>query len=81
MDEAAPSDPKPINGLPFAQGRSFAALDDYLAHLRDRAGPVGQPWYREIGSGLYERVSTRVPAAAAERLTRTALMARYGFTR
>ncbi|HST36399.1 MAG TPA: hypothetical protein VLK25_07200 [Allosphingosinicella sp.] len=29
--------------LPFAHGHSFATLDAYLAHLRDYAGPVGQP--------------------------------------
>lgn len=73
--------PKPIKGLPFAQGRAFICLDDYLAHLRERAGPIGQPWYRETGAGVYERVGTRVPAGPRERLTRGQLLARYGFAR
>lgn len=67
--------------LPFAHGRSFASLDAYLAHLRDHAGPVGQPWYREIRPGLYERVTTLAPAGEPERVSRDALMRRFGFTR
>lgn len=67
--------------LPFAHGRSFASLDEYLAHLRDRAGPVGQPWYREIRPGVYEQVTTRVPAGTPEIVTREELMRRFGFTR
>ena len=51
--------------LPFAHGRSFATLDEYLAHLRDRAGPVGQPWYRKVGADSYELVTTRAPARRA----------------
>lgn len=52
---------QPRRQLPYAHGRSFATLDDYLAHLRQYAGPVGQPWYREIRPGTYELVTTRVP--------------------
>ena len=55
-----------VRRLPFAHGRSFATLDDYLAHLRDRAGPIGQPWYREVRPGVYELVTSRAPPGAPE---------------
>lgn len=67
--------------LPFAHGRSFATLDEYLAHLRDRAGPVGQPWYREIRPGVYELVTSLRPRGEPEIYTREELMGRFGFTR
>jgi hypothetical protein len=77
----APDGHRPPGPLPYAQGRSFATLDAYLAHLRDHAGPIGQPWYREIRRGVYERVTTRQPRGAPETFTRAELMRRYGFTR
>lgn len=49
----------PANPLPFAHGKNFASLDEYLAHLREYAGPVGQPWYRHMGPGRYEVVTTQ----------------------
>jgi len=67
--------------LPFAHGRTFASLDEYLAHLRDRAGPIGQPWYREVRPGVYERVTNRVPPPAPRTYTREELLARFGFSR
>lgn len=70
-----------VRRLPFAHGRGFATLDDYLAHLRDRAGPVGQPWYRELRPGVYELVTSRVPAGAPQIHTREELMRRFGFSR
>lgn len=73
------SGPGPIKSLPFAQGRAFVCLDDYLAHLRERAGPIGQPWYREVAPGLYERITTRRPPNPEERVTRASLLERYGF--
>jgi len=76
-----PGDQGAVRTLPFAHGRSFSSLDDYLAHLRDYAGPVGQPWYREIRPGVYQRVTTRVPPAADDIATREELMRRFGFTR
>ncbi len=79
MDDAGPGgNTRP---LPFANGRSFATLDDYLAHLRDHAGPIGQPWYRQIRRGVYEHVTTRMPRGAPETYTREELMRRFGFTR
>lgn len=70
-----------VRRLPFAHGRSFATLDDYLAHLRDRAGPIGQPWYRELRPGVYELVTSRAPAGAPEIHSREELMRRFGFSR
>lgn len=66
---------------PFAHGRSFATLDEYLAHLRDRAGPIGQPWYRKIGADTYELATNTVPRGRPETFTRQQLMERFGFTR
>lgn len=71
----------PSRPLPYAHGRTFATLDEYLAHLRQFAGPIGQPWYRETRPGFYERVTTRVPRGAPETYTRDQLMQKFGFTR
>ena len=72
--------------LPFSHGRSFATLDGYLAHLRDHAGPIGQPWYREIRRGVYELVSSARPLVPEQEqetrlFTREQLMERFGFSR
>jgi len=74
-------DGQAARSLPFSHGRSFATLDEYLAHLRDRAGPIGQPWYRKVGADTYELVTTNVPRGRPERFTRQQLMERFGFTR
>ena len=68
----------PVPGLPFAQGRAFASLDDYLAFLRER-GKHDVPWYREIGPGLYELVSRRGPGATPRTYTRAELERKFGF--
>ena len=70
----------PVSGLPFSHGRSFSTLDEYLAHLRENAGPIDQPWWREISPGVYEHVK-RMPRAKRETATHTELMQRFGFTR
>lgn len=73
----------PRRELPYAHGRSFATLDEYLAHLERYAGPVGQPWYRKIGSDLYQRVTTVRTLDGRnqpETFTREQLMREYGFT-
>lgn len=66
--------------LPYAQGRSFATLDDYLAFRRER-GAIDLPWYREARPGVYELVTRRGPGAPPKTFTRAELMRRYGFTR
>ena len=70
-----------VRDLPSSFGRSFATLDDYLEHLRRYAGPVDQPWYREIRPGVYELVTTISPAPAPKLYTREELMREFGFTR
>jgi len=68
--------------LPFAQGRTFATLDAYLAHLKSN-GAIGLPWFREIRPGVYVRATTFVPtedATNAHQLyTREDLLKRFGF--
>lgn len=70
-----------VQGLPSSFGKSFATLDQYLEHLRNYAGPVDLPWYREIKPGVYELVTTIRPAPPPELFTRAQLMQKYGFTR
>jgi hypothetical protein len=67
-----------VANLPFSRGKSFCCLDEYLAHL-EQQGAIDLPWWREIGPGLYERV-TRMPEAARETATREELMRRFGFS-
>jgi len=70
-----------VKGLPSSFGRSFASLDEYLEHLRNHAGPIDLPWYREIRPGVYEYVTSMRPAPAAKTYTRQELMREFGFTR
>jgi hypothetical protein len=68
-----------VADLPYARGRTFATLDEYLAHL-EALGAIDLPWWREIRPGVYERV-TSVRNRPREVATREELMQRYGFTR
>lgn len=68
---------------PDADGREFATLDAYLAHLRKLAAPMDRPWYREVKPGLY-RLETGnfrpLDGRAEPRLfTRAELERRFGF--
>jgi hypothetical protein len=69
-----------IGGLPFAHGKSFRTLDEYLQHLERYAAPIDQPWWREIRPGVYEHVK-RMPGAERQIATREELMKRFGFSR
>jgi len=69
-----------VAGLPFAHGKTFRTLDEYLEHLERYAAPIDQPWWREIRPGVYEHVK-RMPGAPREVATREELMKRFGFTR
>lgn len=68
-----------VAGLPYARGKSFAGLDDYLRHLQSNAA-VDLPWWREIRPGVYEHVKT-MRGAAPEIATRAELMKKFGFSR
>lgn len=70
-----------IRNLPSSFGKSFATLNEYLEHLRRYAGPIDQPWYREIRPGVYELVTTMRPAPPPRTFTREQLMREYGFSR
>ena len=69
---------KAVANLPFAHGRSFCRLDDYLAHL-ERQGAIDLPYWRPLRGDLYERVK-RMSGATREIATRAELMKRFGFT-
>jgi hypothetical protein len=68
-----------VANLPYARGKTFRTLDEYLAHL-EAQGAVDLPWWREIRPGVYERVTSK-PEAGREVATREELMRRFGFTR
>jgi hypothetical protein len=68
-----------VANLPYARGKTFRTLDEYLAHL-EAQGAVDLPWWREIRPGVYERV-TNMPEARREVVTREELMRRFGFAR
>lgn len=77
MTQQAPTSSVQVE-LPFAQGRSFASLDEYLA-FRQRRGAHGVPWYRRITGDRYELVSRRGPGAAPVIHTRAELAKKFGF--
>ena len=68
-----------VANLPYARGKSFRTLDEYLAHL-ERQGAIDLPWWRQVEPGVYERVARR-PGRTPERATRAELMRRFGFSR
>ena len=86
MDEASKMDEagrgEGVADLPYARGRRFRTLDDYLAHLRQN-GAIDLPWWREVAPGVYElQTSMRtLDGQRPERATREELMRRFGFTR
>ena len=65
--------------LPFARGRSFATLDEYLAHL-ESLGPQDAPWYLQVEPGVYELQGRRSRFEPAKRYTRAELAEKYGFS-
>lgn len=69
-----------VANLPYARGKVFNSLDEYLTYLEETQGPIDKPWWREIKPGLYEHM-IHMPGAERETATREELMERYGFTR
>lgn len=79
---APPSSDEGRAGLPYAFGRRFRTLDEYLLHLKQKAGPIDLPWWRQVGPDRFERVTgKRVPAGKREAVTRAELLKRFGFER
>ena len=68
-----------VANLPFARGKVFHSLDEYLAHL-EKLSAIDLPYWREIKPGVYEHV-IRMPEAEREIATREELMQRFGFER
>lgn len=75
----SPANEQGVANLPYAHGKVFHSLDDYLAHL-EKLGQIDLPWWRQIRPGVYEQVTT-MTGAVPEVATREELMRRYGFTR
>ena len=67
-----------VADLPYSSGKSFATLDEYLAHLRKR-GAYDVPYYEEISPGVYEVIARRGPGAPRLTFTREELKRKFGF--
>ena len=78
--QSSAGDKQGVAGLPFAHGRSFCTLDEYLAHLEKAAAPIDQPWWKEVRPGVFQHISTGT-SAGHETATRAELMKRFGFSR
>jgi hypothetical protein len=67
--------------LPYANGREFRSLDEYLA-FRKTLGTTDRPWYEEISPGIYYlKGGRRLPASRERTYTRQELMEKFAFTR
>lgn len=69
---------QPIGNLPFARGRSFHTLDEYLA-WREQLGAMDFPWYREVAPDIYELQTNMRPKPEKTRFTRAELEQQFGF--
>jgi hypothetical protein len=70
-----------VANLPYARGRSFGTLDEYLAFRRE-GGAIDLPWYREVRPGLYKLETGNLRPAGPERyFTRDELERKFGFAR
>lgn len=71
----------PVTNLPYARGRSFRTLDEYLA-FRRKSGAIDLPWYREVRPGLYKLETGNLRPPGPERyFTREELERKFGFER
>lgn len=76
------SEKEAIAGLPYARGRSFRTLGEYLLYLEQYNGTIGLPWWRAIGPDRFEFVtSMRSSSQKREVATRTDLEKRFGFVK
>ena len=66
-----------VAGLPYAHGKVFSTLDQYLQHLH-KLSAIDLPYWREIRPGIYEQV-TSMTGATPEIATREQLLERYCF--
>lgn len=71
-----------VANLPFARGRVFRSLDEYLAYRRE-LGATDIPYYEEISPGIFRLTGGMrrpIPGEPARNLTRAELAAQFGFT-
>lgn len=68
-----------VASLPYARGKVFCTLAEYLAYL-ELQGAIDLPYWREFQPGMYERV-VRMPGAKREIATHEELLQRFGFVR
>ena len=79
-EAAGPDSSGGVANLPFAKGRTFLTLDEYLDFLKCHAAPIDQPWWREVRPGVYQHMK-RMRGARPELATRAELMQRFGFSK
>ncbi|WP_375206282.1 hypothetical protein [Hyphococcus sp.] len=70
--------PEGVAGLPYAHGKVFATLDEYLAHLQQLSA-IDLPYWREVRPGVYEQVVHMPEATTPKTATREELLAMYCF--
>ena len=69
-----------VSDLPYARGKTFHALEDYLAYL-ERKGAYDTPFWRLTRAGHYQLIARRGPGAPPVTASREELLRRYGFSR
>jgi hypothetical protein len=69
---------KMISELPGTHGQTFAELDDYLAHLKER-GASDHPYYELQPDGRYLHVRGRNTMSDPHYFTREQLLEKFGF--
>ncbi|HVZ29433.1 MAG TPA: hypothetical protein VG839_03500 [Asticcacaulis sp.] len=79
QESAMADDSGGVAGLPFAKGRIFHSLDEYLAYRRE-LGKLDRPFYEEVSPGVYRLVARLRRPGEDKRYTRAELMAQFGFT-
>jgi hypothetical protein len=65
--------------LPYAQGRSFATLEEYLEFLKE-LGAMDIPYYEEQPDGRFVLVQRLRPGEQPKIFTREELAETFGFT-
>ena len=68
----------PVVDLPYAQGKSFGTLDEYLAH-RKQLGAMDVPYFEARKDGSYVYIAGSIRRGPPEVYTREELLERFGF--
>ena len=68
-----------VTNLPFAQGKAFRTLDEYVAHRR-KLGAQDVPYYEETAPGTYRlRTGRGERFSEPQYFTRAQLLKEFGF--